>query len=146
MVPMTLRDRAWRWQWAVRVCGAALLVAMGWIHWYLYDLGFSTIPTIGPLFLLNAALGGLGALALLVTPSRWLPLVELAGALLLLGTLGALLLSLTVGLFGFKESWDAPLIGRTIVVEGGGFVFLLGAAVLHGLPPLPRRRSRRGAG
>lgn len=142
---MTARDRAWRWQWPLRIVGAALLVAMGWIHWHLYDLGFSTIPTIGPLFLLNAVLGVLAAVALLVTPSRWLPTVELGGALLSLGTLLALLLSLTVGLFGLKETWDAPLVDRTVLVESAGFVVLLGAALLHGLPALPGRRARPGA-
>lgn len=125
------RAVAWRWQWPLRIVGAVLLAAMGWIHWELYELGYSSVPTIGPLFLLNAVLGALAAAALLVTPSRWLALVELGGALLSLGTLGALVVSATVGLFGFTETWDAPMVGRTLVVESAGVVVLAVAALLH---------------
>lgn len=129
-----LRDHAWRWQWALRAVGAGLLLAMAWIHWHLYDLAYSTVDVIGPLFLLNAVAGVLAAVALLVTPSRWLALVELGGALLTLGTLAGLLASLTVGLFGFTETWDAPLVGQTIAVESAGVVVLGGATVLHRRP------------
>jgi hypothetical protein len=48
--------------------------------------------------------------------------------LLEIGTLGALLLSLTVGLFGFVEAWSAPLVVPTILVEGAGFLVLCGFA------------------
>ena len=46
------------------------------------------------------------------------------GALLQLGTLAGLAASLTVGVFGFKESLDAPLLPQSVVVE------LIGAGVL----------------
>lgn len=142
------RAAAWRWQWPIRIVGAALLAAMGWIHWELYELGYSSVPTIGPLFLLNAALGLMAAAAVLATPSRWLALVELGGGLLSFGTLAALVMSVTVGLFGFTETWDAPLVGRTVVVEGAGVVVLLTAALLHRRRPTaaePREDGTRAS-
>lgn len=140
--PRRTRELAWRRHWAVRLVGAALLLAMAWIHWDLYDLGYSSVETIGPLFLANAVLGVAAAVVLLATPSRWLGLVELGCGLLVLGTLVGLLLSLTVGIFGFEETWDAPQVGRTLVVETAGSVVLLGAALLHGLPPWRTGRGR----
>jgi hypothetical protein len=108
-----------------RLVGAALLAAMGGIHLYLYLDGYRSVATIGPLFLLNAVLGGVAAIAVLATPRRWLGWVSLAGAALEAGTLGALLLSLTVGLFGFHETTKAPLITTTILVELAGAIVLL---------------------
>jgi hypothetical protein len=43
----------------------ALLAAMGGIHLYLYLDGYRTVATIGPLFLLNAALGAVATVAVL---------------------------------------------------------------------------------
>src|SRR3982750_2604012 len=80
---------------SVRVVGAAMLVATGWIHLDLWLDGYRAIPWIGPPFLANVALAGLAADAVLVTPTRWLPWVALPAGLLELGTLGALVLSLT---------------------------------------------------
>src|SRR3954447_12449247 len=111
---------------SVRVVGAALLVATGWIHLYLWLDGYRTIDWIGPLFLANAVLAGLAALAVLLAPARWLPWVALLAGLLEAGTLGGLLLSLTVGLFGFSESPSAPLVVPTILVESAGFLVLAG--------------------
>lgn len=125
----------------LRVAGAAALLAMAWIHWHLRRIGFASVPTIGPLFLLDAVAGVVAALVLLATPRRWLAPVELACALLLLGTLGALLASMTAGLFGFRESWDAPLVRRTVAVEAAGGLLLLAAALRHGVA-LPSRRRR----
>jgi hypothetical protein len=113
----------------VRLCGAALLLAMGGIHLYLWQTGYRDIHIIGPAFLANAILGALAAVALLLTPQRWLTWVSLLGGLLEIGTLGALLLSLTVGLFGFVEAWSAPLVVPTIIVEAAGFLLLFGFAV-----------------
>jgi hypothetical protein len=124
---------------SVRVVGAAMLVATGWIHLHLWLDGYRAIDWIGPLFLANAVLAGLAALAVLVAPARWLPWVALLAGLLEIGTLGALVLSLTVGLFGFVESLQASLIVPTILVESIGFLVLAGYAVLA----LSRQRRRR---
>jgi hypothetical protein len=107
---------------------AVALASTGFASTLLFD-GYRTVATIGPLFLLNAVLGALAAVAVLGTPRRWLGWISLAGAALQAGTLGALLLSLTVGLFGFHESTKASLVTATIVVELAGAVVLLALAV-----------------
>jgi predicted lipoprotein with Yx(FWY)xxD motif len=82
------------------IAGAALLVASGAIHLDLYLTGYRTIPTIGPLFLLQVIAAFALAAAILVT-RNWL--AEAAGAGFAISTLGGYLLSLWVGLFGFTE-------------------------------------------
>ena len=124
----------------VRLVGAGLLLAMGGIHLYLWQTGYKDVHLIGPAFLANAVLGALAAVAVLLAPRRWLAWVCLLAGLLELGTLGALLLSLTVGLFGFFEAWSAPLVTPTILVEAAGFLVLDGFAV-HQL--LATRRAGR---
>ena len=110
---------------AVRIVGAALLVAMAWIHLKLWIDGYRDIAWIGPLFFANVVLGALAALAVLLTPSRWLAWVCLLAGLLELGTLGALVLSLTVGFLGFHE-FVGGLVMPTIIVEAAGFLVLAG--------------------
>lgn len=121
-----------------RLLGAGLLLATAGIHLYLYRHGYRTVPVIGPSFLLNAGLGGVAALALLCAPQRRLGWVAAGGGVVQAGTLAALLVSLTVGLFGFTESWQAPLVFPTIAVTGAGAVLLVGIA----LPRLAARRRR----
>ncbi len=114
----------------VRALGATLLAVTGWIHLHLYLDGYRTIPTVGRLFLLNAVCAAIATLALLTVRRRWLLAVAVAGGLLEAGTLGGLVLSLTVGLFGFTESFRAPLLAASIAVEGIGSLLLLGFAAL----------------
>jgi hypothetical protein len=125
----------------VRLLGAGLLLAMGGIHLYLWQTGYKDIHVIGPSFLANAILGVLAAVAVLVAPQRWLAWVCLLAGLLELGTLGALLLSLTVGLFGFVESWSAPLATTTIIIEAAGFVLLAGFGAVQLLTSFRRGRQ-----
>ncbi len=82
------------------IAGAALLIASGAIHLDLYLTGYNSIPTIGPLFLLQIISAFLLAVAIPLTGLR---LAYAAGALFALGVLGGYLLSLKVGLFGFTE-------------------------------------------
>jgi hypothetical protein len=120
--------------WGLRIVGAILLAAMGWIHLDLWLDGYRNISVIGPAFLLNT-IGGFGLAALLlVTPRRFLPWVAALGALFCAGTLGALLISTTVGLFGFKESTAAALWWESFWVE------LVGVVVLGALAALAARR------
>lgn len=92
-------DRS-RLRLAARLGGAGLLVASGAIHLDLYLTGYRTIPTIGVLFLLQAAAAFVlgGAVAAL-----GLRLVAAGAALFSLATLAGYLLAIRVGLFGFKE-------------------------------------------
>ena len=82
------------------IAGAALLIASGAIHLDLYLTGYNSIPTIGPLFLLQIIAAFGLAIAIPLTGQR---LAYAAGALFAIGTLGGYLLSLKVGLFGFTE-------------------------------------------
>jgi len=103
-----------------RSAGAALLAATGGIHLDLYLTGYRTIPTIGWLFLLQVIAAFALAIALVLIPDRLIPdrlipgrlvdarlvdgrLVAAGGALFAVGTLAGYLLSLRVGLFGFRE-------------------------------------------
>ena len=121
-------------RWArviLRVAGSGLLIATAAIHLDLYLTGYRTIPTIGWLFLLQViAAFGLG-LAVLVIPSRLvLPgrLAAAAGAGFALATLGGYLLSVWIGLFGFKEvRTTAGIVAG--VVEVAAFVVLAALAL-----------------
>jgi predicted lipoprotein with Yx(FWY)xxD motif len=112
------------------IAGAALLVASGAIHLDLYLTGYRTIPTIGPLFLLQVIAAFVLAAAILVT-GNWV--AEAAGALFAVSVLGGYLLSLWVGLFGFTEVRTAAGIWAGII-DVAAFATLAVAAA----PGLPR--------
>jgi predicted lipoprotein with Yx(FWY)xxD motif len=80
--------------------GAGLLAATGAIHLDLYLTGYRTIPTIGWLFLVQIITAfGLSV----IVPTFRSRLTSGAGAGFAIATLGGYLLSLRVGLFGFRE-------------------------------------------
>ena len=87
-------------QLRLRMSGALLLAVSASIHLDLYLTGYRKIPTIGWLFLLQVIVGFVLTIAALVTRSR---LAAAASAALALSTLGAYLLAVWIGLFGFKE-------------------------------------------
>jgi predicted lipoprotein with Yx(FWY)xxD motif len=124
----SLPRRSW-----LGIAGAALLVASGAIHLDLYLTGYRTIPTIGPLFLLQVIAAFVLAAAILVT-GNWL--AAAAGAGFAVSTLGGYLLSLWVGLFGFTEVRTTAGIVAGII-DVAGFATLAVAAA----PGLPRIRS-----
>ena len=80
------------------VAGVFLSAAVHLNLWYAD--GFRDIATIGPLFLLNA-IGGLLIGLVLLCWRHWLP--ALAAVAFGAGTLVAFYLSVTIGLFNFKE-------------------------------------------
>jgi predicted lipoprotein with Yx(FWY)xxD motif len=111
------------------IAGAALLVASGAIHLDLYLTGYRTIPTIGPLFLLQVIAAFVLAAAILVT-GNWV--AEASGALFAVSVLGGYLLSLWVGLFGFTEVRTAAGIWAGLI-DVAAFATLAIAAA-PGLP------------
>jgi hypothetical protein len=127
---------------ALRVVGAVLLAGTAAIHLRLWAQGYDSIAWIGPLFLLNAVSGFALCAAVLGTPRRLLVWPAAAGALLELGTLGALVLSSTIGLFGFVESSAASLFWPSVAVEAVGTVVLSYLAVL--VRPVRRPASPEG--
>ena len=122
----SLPRRSW-----LGIVGAALLVASGAIHLDLYLTGYRSIPTIGPLFLLQVITAFALAVAIPVTGS-WL--VAAAGAAFALSTLGGYLLSLWVGLFGFTEVRTTAGIVAGIIDVAAFATLALAAA-----PGLPAR-------
>jgi len=123
---------------ALRLAGGGLLIATAAIHLDLYLTGYRSIPTIGWLFLLQViAAFGLGV-AVLAT-GRWL--AAAAGAGFALATLGGYLLSLWIGLFGFKEvRTTAGIVAG--VIEVAAFAALAGLA---GLTAAPGGHGRSGS-
>ena len=126
------RARSWRLL-LLRLAGAGLLFATGAIHLDLYLTGYRTIPTIGWLFLLQVISAFALALGVLVG-SR---LAAAAGALFLLSTLGGYLLTIWIGLFGFKEVRTTAGIAAG-VIEVAGFAVLAAFA----LAPSPQHAVR----
>jgi hypothetical protein len=105
-----------------QVLSALLLLAMGGIHLYLVFDGVGGV--LGVLFVLNAIGGLLLAIAMIVAPQRLLAVASLLGLLFIAGTLLALVLALTVGLFGITETLSFTLVPTTLVVEPIGIVVL----------------------
>ena len=62
--------------------------------------------------------------------------------LFLIATLLALVLALTVGLFGITETWDYTLVPETVIVESIGIVVL--AVTTFAVLRAPREVRRRG--
>ncbi len=120
IVGASLPRRSW-----YGVAGAALLIASGAIHLDLYLTGYSSIPTIGWLFLLQV----ISAFALAIAiPATGLRLAYAVGAAFAIGTLGGYLLSLKVGLFGFTEVRTTAGIVAAII-DVAAFAVLAAGAV-----------------
>ncbi|HEV7652569.1 MAG TPA: hypothetical protein VGP26_30815 [Actinophytocola sp.] len=111
-----------------RVLSAVLLLAMGGIHLFLVFDGVGGV--LGVLFVLNAIGGILLAIAMVAAPWRLLPLASVLGLLFMAGTLLALVLALTVGLFGITETISFTLVPTTLVVEAIGIIVLAVTTVL----------------
>jgi hypothetical protein len=105
-----------------RVLGGLLLLAMGGIHLYLVLTVVGGL--LGVLFMLNAIGGLVLAIALLAAPRRFLPLASVLSLLFMAGTLLALVLALTVWLFGITEQLSFELVPTTLVVESIGTIVL----------------------
>ncbi len=121
----------------LRLACAALLAWIGYIHLHLWAEGYRQIPTDGPLFLADAVAGFALAAALL---ARARPLAGLLAAGYIVSDLGALLISLTVGLFGFKESLSASYVVQTLIIETITLLALLSWTVLAAATPGPPAR------
>lgn len=98
----------------LRVLIAAAVLVSGYVHLKLWFDGFRTIDKIGPAFMFNAVAGAVIAV-LLVAWRHWLPLVLAVG--FGASTLGAYLISATVGLFGVHEVWTGSWIWTAAISE-----------------------------
>jgi len=126
--PASLTSPAARWAVnLLAVAGAGLLVWSGVLHLQLWSEGYRTISVIGPLFLVQ----GIASIALAVALVAFRRLVLLAaGAALAAGTAAGLLLSASVGLFGYTESLAVPSAQTSLVVEFTGAAMLVAAAAI----------------
>lgn len=98
----------------VRIVTAVAALVSAAVHLILWFDGYGDIDVIGPAFLVNAVAGVVIAV-LLLTWRNWIP------ALLVTGfgasTLGAFVISATVGLFGVQESWTGGWVLTAAVAE-----------------------------
>ena len=102
--------------------GALLTLAVGAIHLQQYAAVLKDVPTIGSLFLLNAA--GAGAIAAALG-TRLRALAAVGGIGLSAGALVAVLISLNATLFGYTEPSLRPAVTLSIVVETAAIVALV---------------------
>ena len=121
---------------AWRLLSAILLLVMGGIHLYLVFYGVGGL--LGALFVVNAVGALVLAIAIMVLHGRLLLLATGLSLLFMLGTLLALVLALTVGLFGIHEVLSYKLVPTTLVVESIGTIIL---AVTVALMLRSRRES-----
>lgn len=105
-----------------RILSGVALLAMAGIHLYLVFDGVGGL--LGVLFVLNTIGGVVLAIATVAAPRRFLLPVSVLSLLFMVGTLLALVLALTVGLFGITETLDFTLVPTTLVVESIGSVVL----------------------
>jgi hypothetical protein len=124
----------------LRLGAVALLAWIGYIHLHLWQEGYRHIPTNGPLFLLDAV-AGFGLAAVLLAWPR--PLAGLLAAGYTASTLGALIISLTVGLFGFQESISASFVVESLTIDSITVLTLISWTVLAAATSRPPARRPR---
>ncbi|WP_207930439.1 hypothetical protein [Streptomyces hainanensis] len=107
--------------WLSRLLVAAGLIGSAWVHWVVWDDWARFMDVVGPLFMVNVVAGPVIALAVLLWRGHWLP--ELAAVGFGLATLGAYVMSLTVGFFDVQEQFrtDEELWG--VITEAACVVF-----------------------
>jgi hypothetical protein len=153
MPDQRLRPKALPNLWPLRILGAICLLGIAADHLYEYYVdGYSVVPTIGTLFLLNGIGGIVLALGLLTPWNRFLParvaripvpLVALAGIGLAATSLAGLFIAESTPLFGFMEFGYRLVIVLAIVAEGAA-ILVLGALLALGARrerPAGRRMS-----
>ena len=108
--------------WVMRILSAIFLLAAGGIHLFLVFMGTGGI--LGVMFVLNGSAGIVLAIAMVVLRGRLLQLATVLSLFFLIATLLALILALTVSLFGITETWDNPWVLPTVIIEAIGIVVL----------------------
>ena len=106
----------------MRILSAVILVVIGGIHFVLVLDGVGGV--LGVLFILNAVAGLLLAIGMLALHGRLLELAAILSLAFTVASLVALLLALTVGLFGITETWSFTLVPQTVAIDAIGVVVL----------------------
>ncbi len=120
--------------------GGALLIWSAYVHFHLWSEtdGYRSIPTIGPLFLLQSIAGLVIGIGVVVIRRLWAAVIGIGFAL---STIAGFLLSVAVGLFGFKDSWLAPFAKEAFTIEILAVAALVAAAVLCLVGTVPHARA-----
>ena len=105
---------------AMRRLGALTLFVVGGVHLQQYFAGYSVVPTIGALFVLNAIGAAVVGVGLLAPVERLLSdrpaglatgLLSAVGTMIAIGALIALFISESQPLFGFMEDgYSTPIV------------------------------------
>lgn len=111
-----------------RIVSAVMLLAAGGIHLFLVIDGAGGL--LGVAFALNFVAGLALGVGTLVISRRFLLAVTALGLAFMAASLGAIIVSITVGLLGVQPDWDYPLIRETAIIESIGVVVLAVAAVI----------------
>jgi hypothetical protein len=123
-----------------RRLGALALLVVGGVHLQQYLAGYSDVPTIGALFILNAVSAGVVAVGLLAPIERLrgdrradlaAGLLATAGAMIAVGALVALFISESQPLFGFMEDGYSTPIVIAIVSEAISTLLLVPVAIAN---------------
>jgi hypothetical protein len=110
----------------LRQVAGLLMVVIAGVHFQQYVDFMSEVPTVGVLFLLNAA-GGAGLLLAMLSGDRLIRLLGMTGSIALaLGSLVSIAISLTGNFFGYEE----PTLRLPIVIAIVAEVLLIGVLVL----------------
>jgi hypothetical protein len=129
-----MTDTNSRGLWVLRIVSAVLLLITGGIHLYLVFNGVGGF--LGVMFTLNAVAGLVLAIGMVMLRGRLFRAGSVLSLLFLIATLLALVLALTVGLFGITQTWDFTLVPETVIVESIGVVVLAVTTVLAFRAPL----------
>jgi hypothetical protein len=117
----------------LRLIGVLAILVTGAVHLQQYLGDYHSIPTIGPLFLLNAIGSAAVAVGLLLPVERWLGqrrgeiavgLLALGGVAIGLGALVSLYIAETSTLFGFSEGTLETVMWIAIVAEAAAVAVL----------------------
>ncbi len=112
----------------MRILSAIVLFAIAAIHLFLVFDGVG--GTLGVLFILNAVAGVVLGIGVLAFHGSLRTVATILGLLFAIASLAALLLALTVGLFGITEVWTFTLVPETVVVDAVAIVLLAITSVM----------------
>ena len=119
---------------------SAAVMLSGVVHLDLWTAGMSGLDVVGPAFLVNAV-AGLALGVVIQVWGHWLPMLLAAG--FGAATLGAFVLSTTVGFFGVRQQWQGAPVWLSAISEAVAIV--LGLAGAAALASGRRRDGRREA-
>ncbi len=127
-----------------RLPAAVSLAVGGIIHLQLWLSGYRVIPYVGPFFIANVVVSALLALALVARSDSGVTVVAIIFSL---ASLVALVMSRTVGLFGFTEpAWTEQAVRATTAELTAVVALAIIFVVTHRPGPAVsgRTRDRRG--